>query len=268
MIILIPMGGKGTRFSEAGYKTNKACIQTTDRHTGKKLPMILCAMNDIPGIKNPSNKIICVDRKFHEENGIESIILKEYQNTIFIHDHVMLDQAFGCFLAREFLDSDEELFIAACDNGMDIKIEEFNKLKSSSDAIMISHTNDQNISENPNAHSWADFEKSTSKIKGISLKKTVSDNPMNDHATTGMFWFKSSRIFLKYLEEMIWNKDTLDNKYYVDKVLQYYINDNKTVNYFDINYICWGTPKDYENYEKTLTYWKNFYSNESWLKKN
>jgi dTDP-glucose pyrophosphorylase len=267
MIILIPMGGKGSRFSEAGYKINKACIETTDRHSGKKLPMIICAMKDIPDISKETNTIICVDRKFHEENGIEQVILDEYKNTLFIHDHVMLDQAFGCFLAREFLDSNEELFIAACDNGMDIDMEEFNKLKKSSDAIMISHTNDQNIYENPYAHSWAEIDSETQKIQRICLKETVSDNPMNDHATTGMFWFKHARVFLKYLEEMIWSKDMLDNKYYVDKVLQYYINDNKTVNYCDVNFICWGTPKDYENYEKTITYWKDFNEKESWIKR-
>ena len=64
MIILIPMGGKGSRFTDAGYTTNKACILTTDRHSGRKSPMILCAMKDIPGIYNPKNKIICVDFAF------------------------------------------------------------------------------------------------------------------------------------------------------------------------------------------------------------
>ena len=27
-----------------------------------------------------------------------------FPNTVFIHDHVLLDQAYGCFLAREFLE--------------------------------------------------------------------------------------------------------------------------------------------------------------------
>ena len=266
MIILIPMGGKGSRFSEAGYKTNKACIEMTDRHSGDTLPMVLCAMKDMPHINDPKNHIICVDRKFHEENGTEKIILGAYKNTTFIHDHVMLDQAFGCFLAREFLDSEDELFIGACDNGMDIDLDSFNKLKATSDAIMISHTDDQNIFENPSAHSWARLDPSTSKITQISIKKTVSANPKQDHATTGMFWFKSARIFLSYLEQMIWNKDTLDGKYYVDKVLQYYIHDCKDVNYFDVKYFCWGTPMDYESYEKTIEYWNEFYAKEPWTK--
>ena len=68
-------------------------------------------------------------------------------------------------------------------------------------------------------------------IKKISLKKPVSKNYMDDHATTGMFWFKRSNDFLKNLEKMIWKNDTLDNKYYVDKVLQYCIDDGLKVKF-------------------------------------
>lgn len=259
MIVLIPMGGKGTRFSEAGYKLNKACIPTTDRHTGKTLPMVVCAMKDMPGTERPENKIICVDRDFHEENGTEAVIREHFPNTRFIHDHVMLDQAFGCFLAREFLQSDEELFIGACDNGIDFNQEAFAQAKKEADVLMISHTNDENIERKPEAHSWARLESPTStRIKEISLKKTVSDNPMQDHATTGMFWFRRSSDFLEQLEKMIWNKDTLDGKYYVDKVLQYCIDAGLKVHYFDVKFLCWGTPVDYENYENTIKYWKEY----------
>ena len=58
---------------------------------------------------------------------------------------------------------------------------------------------------------------------------------------------------------MIWANDTIDGKFYVDKLLNYYIEDNLSVKKYDVNYICWGTPDDYELYEKTLNYWKNFY---------
>ena len=189
-----------------------------------------------------------------------------HQNTIFIHDQVLLDQAYGCYLAKEYLDTVEELFIGACDNGMEIDLIAFEKAKLGTDALMISHTNDQNIAQNPNAHSWAKLEKDGKYLSELSLKKTVSENPMRDHATTGMFWFRSARSFLKYLEEMIQSKDTLDGKYYVDKVLQYYIEDNKKVGFFDVKYLCWGTPFDYENYENTISYWTNFYNKEKWIK--
>ena len=266
MIILIPMGGKGTRFSEAGYTRNKACIPTTDRHTGKALPMVICAMKDIPEIYDPNNTIICIDRDFHNTNGTEQQIRDFFPNVIFIHDHAMQDQAFACFLARKFLTTDEELFITSCDSGFSYDQVSFDKARNEADVLMISHTNDNNIANNPKAHSWAKLNDPTSqRIESLSLKQPVSDSPMNDHATTGLFWFKRASDFLKHLESMIANKDTLHGKYYVDQVLQYCINAGLNVQYFDVAYFCWGTPHDYEIYEKTIHYWREFAREEGFI---
>ena len=40
--------------------------------------------------------------------------------------------------------------------------------------------------------------------------------------------------------------------------------DRKSFKVFEIDrYICWGTPKDYEDYENTLKYWQSFYKIEN-----
>ena len=258
MIVLIPMGGKGSRFADEGYNLNKALIPVTSRNNGKKHPMALSAMLDIPWCRTDSTKIICVNSLEHFKNGLENKIKRSFPQTIFIHDHIKLDQAFGCFLAREFLETNDELFIGACDNGFNINLKAFNKLKETSDAIMLSHTDDLNIEQNPQAHSWASLMNDGETLDCLSFKKTVSNHPMNDHATTGMFWFRSAKIFLRYLEEMIWSKDSENGKFYVDKILNYYIKDQLIVEKFDVDYICWGTPSDYEYYESTLKYWTEF----------
>lgn len=259
MIVLIPMGGKGSRFTDAGYKENKACILTTDRYSGKKLPMIVCAMQDIPYIHDKNTKIICVDREFHAENGTEAEILKHFPNTTFIHDTVLLDQAYGCYLAKDHLNNDDELIIGACDNGIEYDEVGFKNARDKYDVLMISHTNDTNIALNPHAHSWAKLKDDGSNdMESMSLKKIVSDDYMNDHAATGMFWFKKSRYFLENVEEMIEKKDSLNGKYYVDGVLQYCINNGLKVGVFDVRFICWGTPQDYEIYEQTMQYWSGF----------
>ena len=265
MIVLVPMGGMGTRFSDAGYTINKACIPTTDRHTGQKIPMVVCAMKDIVGINDPKNTIICVDRDFHQKNGTESVIQEYFPKTIFIHDHVLLDQAYGCFLAREYLDTDESLFIGACDNGMIYNASAFDQATKDADVLMISHTNNHYINRDPFAHSWASLKEDKKTLKAISLKKPVSDNPLLDHATTGMFWFKKSKEFLVHLEKMIGNKDMLNGKYYVDKVLQYCIDAGLKTQIFDVQYICWGTPQDYEEYEQSIDYWEKFVEKEPWV---
>ena len=260
MIILMPMGGKGSRFTKAGYTTNKACLPITDRHSGKKLQMVICAMKDIPGIHHPQNKIICIDLPLHKTNGTEQVIRDFFPNTIFINDTVLLDQAYACFLAKEFLQCEEELFVGTCDSGMVYDVKALEAACKNTDALMISHSS---ITQDPYAHSWAELKNINSKdMTKISIKQPISDDPTQDHATTGMFYFKHAHIFLKHLEAMIKNKDSLDGKYYVDKVLQYYIDDGLKVQYFDVRYICWGTPQDYENYEKTIAYWQAFIQKE------
>lgn len=258
MIILVPMGGKGSRFLNAGYRENKACIPTTDRRTGRQLPMVICAMQDLPGIESLDNTIVCIDRAFHQTDGTESLIHQYFPNTIFIHDSVLLDQAYACFLARDFLQTDEDLLIGSCDSGMLYDALALKKAQQASDILVFSHTYNYNILQNPLAHSWLRLSSDTEfEIDSISLKTPISDQPILDHATTGIFWFKSAKVFLEHLSQMIEKKDTLDGKYYVDQVLNYCISSGLRVQYFDVKYLCWGTPCDYENYEKTFHYWRN-----------
>lgn len=261
MIILMPMAGKGTRFSKEGYKTNKASIPTFNRHTGELLNMVTCSLLDIPESRNSSSKIICISKDFHANDGTEQEIRDHFTNPIFIHDHVMLDQAFGCYLAREHLLNEEDLFIGACDTGFNMDIIKFQELKQTSDCIVLTHSNDKNIASNPNAHSWLVLaqNKNQNRVLEISLKQTVSKDYMNDYATTGLFWFKHSYQFINLLEEMIWNKDNLNGKYYIDQLINYYLKEKLKVNFININYFGWGTPEDYEAYQACFKYWESFH---------
>jgi dTDP-glucose pyrophosphorylase len=265
MIILIPMGGFGSRFRDAGYIQNKPCIPTFDRHSNQEVPMIVAAMKDIPCIFEANTKIICVNRDFHATDGTESAILDLFPQTVFIHDHVLLDQAFACLLAREFLASDDELIIAACDNGLDFDKEAFLAKRTGSDVLMVSHQGDENIVRNPHAHSWAELAKDGETLRRISIKQTVSDDYMNDHATTGMFWFNHASDFLNGLEAMLSSGKGLTERHVVDGVLEYNIEAGLRVSFFDVRYICWGTPEDFENYQATCGYWKEYIDANPWL---
>jgi len=267
MTILIPMAGAGSRFAKAGYKISKPMIPTTDRESGKKIPMVIASTKDIPSAKNKNTQIVYVDRSFHKEAGVEEEIKKYYPQAKFITINYLTEgQASTCLLAKEYINNDEELFIAACDNGMVVDLEAFEKAKKDADVFVISHTNDDNIERNPKAHSWCLLKDDGKTIKKMSIKTPVSDNPMQDHATTGMFWFKKGGDFVKAVEKMISMKDITGGEYYVDQAIQYAIDMGLKVQYFDVKYICWGTPKDLEDYENTISYWKSFVENEDWVK--
>lgn len=253
------MAGAGSRFKDSGYTVSKPLIPTTDRRSGKKVPMVVAAALDIPGANDPDTQIVFIDRDFHKNDGVHETILSFFPKAKFVTiDYLTEGQAATCLLARPYIDNDGELFIGACDNGIDYTLNLFNEAKEHADCLVISHTDDANIERNPNAHSWADLHEDGKTLRSIFIKKTVSDTPMNDHATTGMFWFRHGRDFVAAADKMIGEKDKAGGEYYVDRVIQYLIDAAKIVRVFDVTYICWGTPRDYEDYEKTISYWKRF----------
>lgn len=256
MIILIPMGGKGSRFKSKGYSIDKALLPTYNRHHGRLQPMALASLNDIPGIHDEKNKLICVGRDTMISSGLQESIQAEHRSAQFIYDHVQLDQAFGCYLARQHLLTDEQLFIGCCDCGFDIDQNKFEQLKNQYDAIILTHKNTPNIKLDSNAHSWI-VEDENNGVKRLSIKQAVSNTPCKDHATTGLFWFKNASIFLKALENIIHQPNFADKKH-VDHVINEYIKNSLSVAYIDVNFFCWGTPQEYENYQQTYEYWKQF----------
>ena len=49
-------------------------------------------------------------------------------------------------------------------------------------------------------------------------------------------------------------------------MLQYCMDDRLKVDYFDVRYLGWGTPFDYEQYEQTVAYWTAFHQDEEWVR--
>ena len=263
MNILIPMAGAGSRFAEAGYTISKPAIPTYDKRTGKKLPMVVCATLDLPEVKEDGSNVIYVDRDFHKTNGTESAILEFFPKAIFITvDHLTEGQACTCMLAKEYINNDEPLLIAGCDNGMEINAEKLYKYADESDVLVFTYRHNEAVLANPNAYGWMIVDENDN-ITGTSIKKAISDNPMEDHAVVATFWFKKGSIFVEATEKMIAENDRINNEFYVDQVAKHVLDLGYKAKVFEINrYIGWGTPADYELYQKTFEYWNGFFERE------
>lgn len=264
--ILIPMAGEGSRFKQEGYTLSKPMIPVTYRKTGEKIPMVIASTLDIPKSQDAETKLIYIDRAFHKQDGIETNIQTFLPHAQFITiDYLTQGQAATCLLAKDLINTNDDLFIGACDSGIVLDSEAFFKAQSDADALLITHTRDENIARNPFAHSWARLASDGKTIEAMSIKQPVSDTPFFDHATTGLFWFKQGKDFVAAAEEMLNNQDKSGGEYYVDQVMQYAIQRGLKVQIFDGRYLCWGTPQDYEEYEKTFVYWREFVQNEAWV---
>ena len=264
MNILLPMAGAGQRFAQAGYKTSKPLIPLTSRFNGEQVPMVVAAISDLPHAKDQAKKILVIDRDFHKEQGVEDTIQDYFPNAQFLTLKELTEgQASTCLLGKSALPADEELIIGACDNGMDANPEKFDQLRKKYDALIFTYRNHDLVLENPKAHGWVKITEDGSTVTGMSVKQPISDNPMNDHAVVGAFWFRKAADFFRLTEKMIDLDDRINYEFYVDKVFDHFLKDGLNVGVFELErYHCWGTPRDYENYENTLKYWRDFASKE------
>lgn len=266
MNILIPMAGAGSRFQEAGYRISKPAIPTYDKRTGNKVPMVVCATLDLPGVEGDGSNVIYIDRNFHQVDGVEAAIREYLPKARFITiDHLTQGQASTCLLAKDFIDNEEELLIAGCDNGMEFNQGEFDSIKDEADVLVFTYRHTESVLRNPNAIGWMRVNDDRDVI-GTSIKKPISDHPMDDHAVVATFWFKMGRHFVESAEKMIKENDRINGEFYVDQAICHSLQLGYKVKAFEIDrYLGWGTPEDYELYQKTYEYWKGFVKKESFM---
>lgn len=249
--ILIPMAGKGKRFSDENFTTPKPLIQINN------MPMVARAVKDLPA----GNKSILIVQKEHlDKYKVDEIFKSQFSDAeIITIDYMTEGQAISALLAKDLINNDTPLLIGACDNGMLYDYKKFERLTTSQtniDALIFTFRNNRTVLKNPQMYGWVKTDKNQKAIN-ISVKKPISNNPVEDHAIIGTFWFKKGRYFIKHAEEMIKSNDTINNEYYIDNCMNYLIKDNLNVFVFEVDkYICWGTPNDLRIYE----YWEKYFN--------
>lgn len=269
MNIIIPMAGAGQRFADAGYTTHKPAIMTIDRRDGKEYPMVVCATRDLPGVENEGTNVTYIDRLFHKEDGVEAVIRKYYPKASFITVKELTEgQACTCLLAKEKIDNSEPLLIAGCDNGMVMDMEKFEQLTKQCDVIVFTYRHNEAVLAKPDAYGYMIVDEDD-KVIGTSIKKAISEYPMNDHAVVATFWFRHGNDFVKATEKMIMENDRVNNEFYVDQVIKHALELGLDARVFEIErYIGWGTPKDYEDYIATINYWNEFVKSKGFIPGN
>ena len=238
------MAGLGTRFFKQGYNLPKPLIPVLGT------PMIIKVIKDLPS----ADKWIFVIRKEHLDYGVDKLIKKEIPDAIFIPvEKTTQGQACTCMLAKQYLDHDEELLIASCDNGFLYNKEKFEELKKRQDVdcIVWTFTQRETLKRNPNAWGWYKLEEDNETIKDISIKLPISNNPYNDHAVVSTFYFKKAKDFIGAYDLMVEGNYRINNEFYIDAIPKFLKQMNKKSIIFDVNlYVGWGKPDDLYDYEK------------------
>jgi len=242
MANLIPMAGIGKRFSKEGYKLPKPLISVSG------MPMVVKAIKDMP----PSDKWIFVVRKEHIDGyQVDQVIRSEIPEAIIIPvEKTTEGQACTCMLAESYLNPDEPLFIASCDNGFLFNEKEYELLKKDADCVVWTFTQRETLRRNPTAWGWCKLADDGKTIVDMSIKVPISKNPYNDHAVVASFYFKKAKDFFNAVDLMIKEKYRIKNEFYVDAVPIFLKKMNKKSVIFDVDlYVGWGTPSDLHDYQ-------------------
>lgn len=250
--LVLPMAGNGSRFSKAGYLIPKPLLPINEE------PMFIQAIKCLPTCNK--TVLICLDSLLEKVdlNGYMKDFSSPYQ--IVSIPAITDGQARTCDVGiqQSLVGKDDAILITACDNGVLYDPSAFDQLlkDENPDIIVWSFRNNPASKNNPNMYSWLDVDQKNN-ILSVSTKKFKGENPLDCHAIIGTIYFKKMRYFQDSFNENVKNHYLTNNEYYVDDIISRCIESGLNVKVFEVkNYVCWGTPDDYETY----LYWQNYFN--------
>ena len=197
MLLIIPMAGRGSRYTNVGYTTPKPLIEINGK------PMLYHAFQSVKDV--PFTKVIFIALKEHEETyGVNKIIKEQivFDFELVLLDDVTEGQLCTVLEAAHFFQPNQSLLIAASDSFIESNI-----------ADDIATTNADGLISviNLPGEQWS-FAKTDEQghVTEVAEKTRISD-----HASTGIYYFKDALQFKHHAEALIKNKETTKGEYYI-----------------------------------------------------
>lgn len=225
--ILIPMAGKGSRFSEAGYTFPKPLIEINQK------PMIQVVVENL-GLK--ANYIFLVLKEHYEKFNLKYFLNNISEGCkIIVVDEVTEGAACTSLLAKEHINNDDMLVIANSDQYIHWN-------PSETMYSFINNEDDGGILCFNSTHPKWSYAKINNQgyVEEVAEKKVISDL-----ATVGIYYWRKGRDYVKYAEQMIEKDIRVNNEFYICPVFNEAIKDNKKISTKIINEMYGlGTPED------------------------
>ena len=84
------------------------------------------------------------------------------------------------------------------------------------------------------------------KVKHVSVKRQISDDPSLDLLLVGTFWFKDKNILKNGIKKLKTKDIRVNGELYLDSIFELMIQDGKTVRTIELDgYINWGDPDSF-----------------------
>lgn len=234
--VIIPMAGKGSRFSNAGYSLPKPLVKVA----GKTLAEI-----SIKTLGLPDWHFVFITRSFENSEHNEmltEIFTKNCKSFTEVRiDDEHLGAAHSALYAEKYLQLDDELIITNCDQALKWDPELFLREvrhQGAYGAVVVYTSNDPN-------HSYA-------QIKENRIVKLAEKEVISDTALIGVHYWKKAKDFFDTARKLLAEyKDLGYKEPYVSLTYNYLLINKPVVPYIfhgSERYYSLGTPSDIDNY--------------------
>ena len=231
--IVIPMAGRGSRFSEAGYKDPKPLIMVHNK------PMIQVVIENLTPKCEHRFIFICQNSHIKDYNLTEKLHSYAKNVEIIGIDGITEGQVCSVLKAKDFINNDDPLMTANSDQWIDFDINEYLHTMAKQDLdglIMTMKANDPKWS-------YAKTDKNGFVIE-TAEKKVISED-----ATVGIFNFKHGKNLVSSAEQMIKDDIRVNGEFYTCPCYNYLIKQGKKIGIFSIGeeyngMYGLGIPKD------------------------
>lgn len=197
MIIVIPMAGRGSRFTKEGYQTPKPLIEVAEK------PMIYhawCSVKDIP-----CSKLVFIALREHEEYfGVSEVLAKwiPVPHEIIFIDQVTEGQLCTILLASEYFIEGEGVLVTASDTYIESQIGK-EILNGHQEGII-------SVFDLP-GDQWS-FAQTDDQGKVI---KVTEKERISNHASTGIYYFSDAKEMEREALKMIEENDRTRGEFYI-----------------------------------------------------
>lgn len=246
MKVIIPMAGFGNRFVAAGYLDPKPLIKVN----GKRILNYICDMFD----QKDELIFICNDYHLTTTSMREIISQIRPDATIVTVPPHKKGPVYTMVGIESYIDDNEEVIVCYCDNPYLWNYSDFKKWikESESDGCILSH-----VGFHPHRLSstfMAYMKESNLVVSEIKEKEPYTEDPMQEHASTGTYYFRKGAYIKKYFQQLMDLDINYNGEYYVTLVYNLLIQDNLKVTCYPTDFVTvFGTPEEVENFEAWQT---------------
>ncbi len=226
--LIMPMGGKGSRFSEVGFKEPKPLIKINNK------PFFYWATRSITKFLDVDLTYVVL--KEHVVNfNIDQEIKKYFpEANIVVIDEVLNGAVLTCLEGIKNINDDLPIVFNDCDH-MFICNDFYslvNNDKIDKDGILLT------FNSNEAKFSYLDIDENNL------VKRTVEKEVISNHAICGVYFFRNKDIFKDSVAEYL--KKCNYQEYFISGVYNIMIANNYKVSYIDTDvHVSFGTPDEY-----------------------